>query len=574
VPVEVAERATNALPPGSARTAWSLWAAAPPSGWPRRSPWSWASHRGRAHHLRRLRADHDLRPQPGRAQADRPGPSGPAQGRPLRPGADRAAPITAVTAATGMNALAHGVEAFYGPGANPVSDALAEAGIRALAGGLPLGGRAPRELERRTGRRCAAPGWPAPPWPSPGPGSTTSSATCWGCLRSRPRRHERCAPSPRRPVRHPGRAGGGGQGGGCARRRRRRRRLLRPRPAARRARSLADLGLARADLDRAAALCAARSTAGRRPQGWTELRALLGAAHAGRPPGEATPATCTIRGGPNKEVAVADQPVHPSLDDLLRAGRLDRRRFLRLTGATGGRRRRSRACSPPARRRGERRRYQWRRSPGTGHQARLRQPPDRSPGRLRRGRHLHPRRRPGRPQGRAADRRNRPRGRDPGQGQPVDPNRAATVAGDLITGVRGRPNPGHRHPGDHQPGGRPGSRPTACPPSPASLPGSRTSSAARATRRSPSSGPTTSSGGWRTSSRCSPTSGPRSRPTRWSGPLWPNDGDGNAWGDPKLGFPPALKKAGYTVVDPGRYQNQTDDFSSQISSSRRPRPRS
>jgi branched-chain amino acid transport system substrate-binding protein len=49
------------------------------------------------------------------------------------------------------------------------------------------------------------------------------------------------------------------------------------------------------------------------------------------------------------------------------------------------------------------------------------------------------------------------------------------------------------------------------------------------------------------------------------GALWPNDGDGNAWGDPKQGFPPALKKAGYKVVDPGRYQNQTDDFSSQIS---------
>ena len=43
----------------------------------------------------------------------------------------------------------------------------------------------------------------------------------------------------------------------------------------------------------------------------------------------------TIRGGTNKEVAVADQPVHPSLDDLLGAGRLDRRRFLRLTGMTG-----------------------------------------------------------------------------------------------------------------------------------------------------------------------------------------------------------------------------------------------
>lgn len=48
------------------------------------------------------------------------------------------------------------------------------------------------------------------------------------------------------------------------------------------------------------------------------------------------------------------------------------------------------------------------------------------------------------------------------------------------------------------------------------------------------------------------------------GAIWPNDGDGNAWGDAKLGFPPVLKKQGYTIVDPGRYQNLTDDFTAQI----------
>ena len=49
------------------------------------------------------------------------------------------------------------------------------------------------------------------------------------------------------------------------------------------------------------------------------------------------------------------------------------------------------------------------------------------------------------------------------------------------------------------------------------------------------------------------------------GALWPNDGDGNAWGDPKLGFPPPFKQAGYTLVDPGRYEDGTTDFSAQIS---------
>jgi branched-chain amino acid transport system substrate-binding protein len=48
------------------------------------------------------------------------------------------------------------------------------------------------------------------------------------------------------------------------------------------------------------------------------------------------------------------------------------------------------------------------------------------------------------------------------------------------------------------------------------------------------------------------------------GALWPNDGDGNAWGDAQRGFPPALKAAGYKVVDPGRYPNLSDDFSAQI----------
>lgn len=49
------------------------------------------------------------------------------------------------------------------------------------------------------------------------------------------------------------------------------------------------------------------------------------------------------------------------------------------------------------------------------------------------------------------------------------------------------------------------------------------------------------------------------------GGLFPNDGDGQAWGDPELGFPPALEGAGYTIIDPGRYENLSSDFSAQIS---------
>jgi branched-chain amino acid transport system substrate-binding protein len=48
------------------------------------------------------------------------------------------------------------------------------------------------------------------------------------------------------------------------------------------------------------------------------------------------------------------------------------------------------------------------------------------------------------------------------------------------------------------------------------------------------------------------------------GGLFPNDGDGNAWGDKELGFPKPLTAMGYTLNDPGRFQNGTQDFSAQI----------
>lgn len=49
------------------------------------------------------------------------------------------------------------------------------------------------------------------------------------------------------------------------------------------------------------------------------------------------------------------------------------------------------------------------------------------------------------------------------------------------------------------------------------------------------------------------------------GGLFPNDADGNAWGDSENGLPKPLAEAGYNLVVPGQYQPLTDDFSSQIS---------
>lgn len=53
--------------------------------------------------------------------------------------------------------------------------------------------------------------------------------------------------------------------------------------------------------------------------------------------------------------------------------------------------------------------------------------------------------------------------------------------------------------------------------------------------------------------------------TKTVGGLFPNDADGNAWGDKENGLPKPLAEAGYKLVVPGQYQPLNDDFSSQIS---------
>ncbi|AQZ49733.1 ABC transporter substrate-binding protein [Martelella mediterranea] len=48
------------------------------------------------------------------------------------------------------------------------------------------------------------------------------------------------------------------------------------------------------------------------------------------------------------------------------------------------------------------------------------------------------------------------------------------------------------------------------------------------------------------------------------GGLFPNDADGNAWGDPETGLKPGLAERGYALTNPGSFQNLSDDFSAQI----------
>jgi maleylacetate reductase len=55
-----------------------------------------------------------------------------------------------VSAASGMNAIAHAVESLYGPDTNPVVQTMAEEAIRLLGSGLPRIAKNPRDLGART----------------------------------------------------------------------------------------------------------------------------------------------------------------------------------------------------------------------------------------------------------------------------------------------------------------------------------------------------------------------------------------------------------------------------------------
>jgi branched-chain amino acid transport system substrate-binding protein len=48
------------------------------------------------------------------------------------------------------------------------------------------------------------------------------------------------------------------------------------------------------------------------------------------------------------------------------------------------------------------------------------------------------------------------------------------------------------------------------------------------------------------------------------GALWPNDASGNTFSNPDQGFPRVMQKAGFKLVDPGRFELGTTDFSAEI----------
>jgi branched-chain amino acid transport system substrate-binding protein len=48
------------------------------------------------------------------------------------------------------------------------------------------------------------------------------------------------------------------------------------------------------------------------------------------------------------------------------------------------------------------------------------------------------------------------------------------------------------------------------------------------------------------------------------GEMWPNDADGIGWANAKTGQPPMLQAAGYKFIDPGRFPDHANDYTTQI----------
>jgi hypothetical protein len=220
-----------------------------------------------------------------------------------------------------MNAVAHGVEARYGPGACPVADALATEGVGDLAAGLPAAVERPAGLEGRT--RALRGAWLAGAalavagtglhhqlcHVSGAPSGSTTAASHAVLLP-----YTVAFATPAVPAAMAGVAGALGAGTAAGGLWDLGRRLGAPA-------SLAELGLAAADLDHAAELAAAQVSG---PPGPPRPGSCAGCSAPPTPAGRRRQSTTTSDASarvPTRTVAVTDQPVRPSLDELLRAGR-------------------------------------------------------------------------------------------------------------------------------------------------------------------------------------------------------------------------------------------------------------
>lgn len=201
-----------------------------------------------------------------------------------------------VSGPSGMNAIAHCVEALYAPDATPLSSLMAAEGIRTLAASLPVVVRSPASLEARSTALMGA-------WLAGGAlGATTMGlhhrlchvlGGTFGLPHAEthsvilPHATAHNAPAAADAMTRAARALGGSDVPGL---------LFDLAGALGIPRSLRELGMREDELDRAAALSTASPVANPRAATTEEVRALLGNAFHGRRPAAATtPAGSTTR---------------------------------------------------------------------------------------------------------------------------------------------------------------------------------------------------------------------------------------------------------------------------------------
>jgi maleylacetate reductase len=194
-----------------------------------------------------------------------------------------------LTVSSGMNAMAHCVEALYGPGANPVTALLAEDGIRRLVAGLEASVRDPADLDGRAelllgahlgGRALATAGVAIHHQLCHVIGGALGLDHADLNAVLLPHTVRFVAPAVPAEMRRVAGALGDGSGSAAEGLETLARRLGAPA-------SLAELGMPAAEIDRVAEAAAARVSPQPRSAGAAELRELLAAAWSGAPAGAA-----------------------------------------------------------------------------------------------------------------------------------------------------------------------------------------------------------------------------------------------------------------------------------------------
>ena len=143
-----------------------------------------------------------------------------------------------------------------------------------------------------------------------------------------------------------------------------------------------------------------------------------------------------------------------------------------------------------------------------------------------------------------------------------NPQRAAQVANDLINGDERRPDAHDLHAGDRQPGvGRGEAAGVPCISTVVPWEAWYFGRGAKPGKPSPFKFTYHFCFGVEEFDNAYTHLWPQVKTNKKVGVMWPNDADGNAI---RGSLGPLLKKAGYTIVDPGAYTDGTNDYSAQI----------